>query len=142
MPHTAKDDYNSQGYSTDGHCQVLLIWLYLQQAEQILFQHQDSTYRRIIRAQKNPHRNGTENTFPVRYFVKRKLFNYLNTHSFPTSLKKKQLAAVYSSKYNSTSYCLEQLWVYSEVLHRACISLSFEMPRVSLMSPYRALTKL
>lgn len=37
MPHMAKDDYNSQGYSTDGHYQVLLIWLYLQQAEQALF---------------------------------------------------------------------------------------------------------
>lgn len=41
-PRMAEDDYNSQGYSTDGHYQVLLVWLCLQQSEQALFQHQDS----------------------------------------------------------------------------------------------------
>lgn len=87
----AKDDYNSQGYSTDGHCHVLLIWLYLQQAEQMLFQHQDSIQRRIIWAQKSTHRNCIENTFCIMYLIKKNpLFNYLNTQSFLTFKKRKR----------------------------------------------------
>lgn len=60
-PRMAKDDYNSQGYSTDGHYQVLLIWLYLQQPEQALFQYQDS----IIVQPQNEHRDWTESIFPI-----------------------------------------------------------------------------
>lgn len=113
----------------------------------MLFQHQDSIQRRIIWAQKSTQRNCIENTFCIMHLIKKKtkqLFNYLNTQSFLTfkKKKKKQLAATYSSKYNSTSYCSKQLWVYSEVLQRTCISLSFEKPRLSVMSPYRALKKL
>lgn len=66
-PRMAKDDYNSQGYSTDGHYQVLLIWLYLQQPEQALFQYQDS----IIVQPQNEHRDWTESIFPILYLIKR-----------------------------------------------------------------------
>lgn len=89
----AKDDYNSQGYSTDGHCHVLLIWLYLQQAEQMLFQHQDSIQRRIIWAQKSTQRNCIENTFCIMHLIKKKKKNNCLTtwiHNHSSLLKKRK----------------------------------------------------
>lgn len=127
-PRMAKDDYNSQGYSTDGHYQVLLIWLYLQQPEQALFQYQDS----IIVQPQNEHRDWTESIFPILNL------SFLTFFFFFLS-EKEHLAAIHCSNYNSTFHCLEQLWVYSEVLQRTCISLSFDKPRVSEMSTHRAL---